>query len=415
MANRLDTTTSFLDTDMYKLTMGQFAFHRYNDTPVKYAFKNRTTDVLLADKIEERELRGELDRIQYLAPTQRELEYLATLKNGDEPMFKDDYLGFIDGIQLPGYDLRREDGQFKFEVLGPWGKGIYWETPALATFNSLYYRALMKDMAPGDTQDLEIEGRKRLEDKIATLKENPDVRFMEFGTRRRFSQGWQDEVVKTLKNQAPENMVGTSNVYLAMKHGLTPMGTNAHEMDMVMSGIYHGSGQEIMESHNRFLEEWYSEYGEGLSIALTDTYGSDFFFKDMTREQAAKWKGLRQDSGDPAEFARRQIEFYEERGIDPKTKIFVPSDGLNVDKIVALENEFGSRINTVAGWGTNLTNDLGLGSLSLVMKAVESNGHGTVKLSDNFAKSTGEPDDVERFKRIFDYDDSKYGAEVCVY
>lgn len=409
------TTRSFLDTDMYKLTMGQFAFHRYNDVPVKYAFKNRTKGVCLADVIDERELRHELDRIQYTAPTARELDYLASRKNNGEQLFKDDYLNFLDGIVLPDYNLKIVDGDFSFETRGPWGSGIYWETPGLATFNTLYFRSLMRDMNPKQIADMNREGINRLEKKIEILGENPSSKFMEFGTRRRLSYEHQENVVKELQSKVPGNMLGTSNVYLAMTLGLTPMGTNAHEMDMVMSGIMHDSDDEIRASHNQMLEEWWSEYGPGLSIALTDTYGSDFFFRDMTDKQANDWMGLRQDSGDPAAFARTQLEFYRARGIDPREKIFIPSDGLNVHKVVGLENEFGAQIPTISGWGTNLTNDVGLRPLSLVMKAVESNGHGTVKLSDNPAKATGTPEDIARFKKIFDYDDSKYTTEECVY
>jgi len=415
MENIEPTTRSFLDTDMYKLTMGQFAFHRYPDVPVKYAFKNRTKGVNLSEVIDEKELRHELDRVQYTAPTTNELDYLASRRINGEQLFKNDYLNFLDGIKLPGYDLSIVDGDFKFETEGPWAKGIYWETPALATFNALYYRALMKDMAPEKIEVFRAEGLKNLEKKIRILEQNPYVRFMEFGTRRRFSPEWQEEVTAILKNRVPVNMTGTSNVYLAMKLGIDPRGTLAHEMDMVMSGIMHGSDEEIRASHNQMLNEWYDEYGPALSIALTDTYGTDFFFKDLTDKQAREWKGFRQDSGDPALFARKQIEFYEARDIDPKTKIFVPSDGLNVDKIINLHNGYANEIPTVAGWGTNLTNDLGLKPLSLVMKAVESNGHGTVKLSDNPAKATGKPEDIARFKRIFEYDDTKYAAEECKY
>ncbi len=247
------------------------------------------------------------------------------------------------------------------------------------------------------------------------LDQNPYARFMEFGTRRRFSHAWQDYVIGSLKQKVPRNMCGTSNLYFAKKYGLEPKGTQAHETYMIMSGIMHENDDAIRASHNQVLQEWWDEYGEGLSIALTDTYGTDFFFRDMTDKQAKDWKGLRQDSGNPAEFARKQIEFYKSKGIDPKTKLFVPSDGLDVNTIVGLNNEFGSEIKNFAGWGTNLTNDLGLKPLSLVVKAVESNGHGTVKLSDNPAKAMGKPEDIARFIRIFEYDPNKYTKEECKY
>jgi nicotinate phosphoribosyltransferase len=163
------------------------------------------------------------------------------------------------------------------------------------------------------------------------------------------------------------------------------------------------------------LAEWWDEYGHDLSIALTDTYGSDFFFKDMTREQALQWKGLRQDSGDAIAFGNKQERFYKEKGIDPRGKLFVPSDGLCLETITDIQSKYRGRMLPVYGWGTNLTNDLGLASLSIVVKAVESNGFGTVKLSDNPAKAMGKPKDVARFMRIFEYDPTKYEYVRCRY
>jgi nicotinate phosphoribosyltransferase len=407
---------SFLDLDHYKLTMGQFAFHRYPNVPVKYASTNRTKSVRLAEIIEEEDYRRELDHVQDLKPTPEELAYLRTLKNNGEALFKDDYLDFLANIKIPGYKLTKEDGQFKTEFPGPWSKAIYWETLDLSIKNELYYRALMKNLSPEQRQAVYQEGVKRLEGKINLFNENPLVRFIEFGTRRRFSQAWQEYVVRKMKQGLEHNqMIGTSNVNLARTYGLAPKGTMAHETFMIMSGIMHSSDEEIRASHNQVLREWWDEYGVDLSIALTDTYGSEFFFKDMTLEQARNWKGLRQDSGNPRSFANQQLGFYERFEIDPKTKLFVPSDGLDEKKIVGLTNEFTKRIPTVAGYGTNATNDLGLKSLSLVVKAVESCGHGTVKLTDNPAKGMGEQEDVQRFRRIFEYDPRKYTLEECRY
>ena len=186
------------------------------------------------------------------------------------------------------------------------------------------------------------------------------------------------------------------------------MGTNAHEEDMAMSGIMHGSDDEIRNSHQKVLQEWWEEYGWALSIALTDTYGTDFFFRDMTYEQARDWKGLRQDSGDPFKFGDKAIAFYQQHGIDPREKLLVFSDGLDVDTIIRLADYFAGRIKVTFGWGTNLTNDLGFPAISIIIKLLESNGYGTVKLSDNLAKAMGKPEDIERFKRIFGYTGTTY-------
>ena len=173
-------------------------------------------------------------------------------------------------------------------------------------------------------------------------------------------------------------------------------------MEMVFSGIFHGSNEQIRASHNKVFEIWWDEYGEALSIALTDTYGADFFLRNFSLDQARVWRGLRHDSGDPFEFGEKAITFYERLGIDPKTKQLVFSDGLEVEPMLWLVDRFDGRIQVLFGWGTNLTNDVGFRPLSLVVKAVRSCGYGTVKLSDNLDKAIGSAADVQRFMRIFE-------------
>ncbi len=252
-------------------------------------------------------------------------------------------------------------------------------------------------------------GKTKLAQKIEVLKQQQSpITFADFGARRRFSREWQYYVVKVLAEELPDQLLGTSNTKIAMDYGLLPIGTSAHEMDMVMSGIMHGSEEEVRASHNQTLQDWWDQYGWGLSIALTDTYGTDFFFRDMTPEQARNWKGLRQDSGDPFEFGEKAIRFYKSHGIDPGERLVIFSDGLDVTTIINLAAHFRGRIKVSFGWGTNLTNDLGFPTLSLVIKTVEANGYGLVKLSDNLAKAIGKPEDIERFKKIFGHTITTY-------
>jgi nicotinate phosphoribosyltransferase len=417
------TTRSFLDTDMYKATMGQYVFHQHPNVEVVYRSKNRTKGILLAEVIDEGEFRHELDRIQDLRPTTEELDYMANRKiNGNEFLFKDDYLAFLANIRLSDYKLLNEEGNYVIETKGLWKNDIYWETPALATKNSLYYRALGRMLTQEQRESIMIEGDRRLEEKIKILEQNPEVLFMEFGTRRRHSYEHQEKVMKKLMERVPGNMIGTSNVYLAMKLGLEPKGTMAHETFMVRAAMMADTDEGLRASHGMVLDEWYKEYGKGLSIFLTDTFGTEFFFEDMTQKQAEDGIGLRQDSGNPWAFKRRQIEFYEGRGIDPIQKAFVPSDGLDMGKLVSIHNADQNKIGQVGGVGTNLTNDFGevpflpgFKPLSLVMKAVEANGRPTVKLSDNPAKATGPAEEVARYQRVFGYDPTKYEFEECVY
>lgn len=407
--------SSLSDLDFYKLTMGQMVFNRHKDVPVKYALKNRTKGVCLAEHIKEVDLMDELDHVRDLIRFgNSELHFLRGTNEYSERMFKEPYLDFLRNLKLPVYALKIVDGDYCLEFSGSWSEAIYWETIALSIVNELYYRSLMRNLSRFQRKAIFAEGTVRLAKKIEVLKKRPDITFSEFGTRRRFSGPWQDYVVEALANElSPRQFLGTSNVYLADKYSLLPMGTAAHELYMVYSGIYHANEVEIFSSHNRVLQDWWQEYGWGLSIALTDTYGSDFFFRDMTAEQAKDWKGLRHDSRDPLSFGEKAIKFYQQHSIDPREKIIVFSDGLDLDTIIKIADRFRGRIKVTFGWGTNLTNDLGFKSLSLIVKAVESCGHGTVKLSDNLAKAMGDPADILMWKRLAKYGVSNF--EECKY
>ncbi len=404
---------SLLDVDFYKFTMGHWVFKHYPNVPVRYAFKNRTAQVRLADYIDEAALPRELDQARTLRVNASELHYLRGTNEYGDRLFSEDYLKFLSELRLPPYELTRADGTYTLEFPGVWCEAIYWETLALSIINELYYRALMQPLSAFEREVVRATGTLRLAEKINILRARPDLTFSDFGTRRRFSRSWQDYVVGVLAQAIPGQLLGTSNTAMAMQYGLLPMGTMAHEMFMVMAGIRAESDTSIRASHNRVLQAWWEEYGAGLSTALTDTYGSDFFFRDMTTAQARVWKGLRQDSGDPLAFGEKAIAFYERHGIDPRDKLIVFSDGLDLGTIVKLADHFAGRIRVSFGWGTNLTNDLGFEALSLVIKVIEANGHRTVKLSDNLAKATGEAPDIERFKRIFGHTVTTF--EACKY
>lgn len=405
--------TSLLDIDFYKFTMGQLVFHRYSDVPVRYALKNRTSGVRLANFVSEEDLRRELDYVRTLRFNNSELHYLRGTNEYGERMFAEDYLEFLKNLRLPPYHLKVIDGVLILEFPGEWSEAIYWETIALSIVSELYYRAKMAQLSRFGQDNVYAVGKCLLGEKIKRIRANPSIRVSDFGTRRRFEREWQDYEVGVLKEEVPEQFLGTSNVELAMKHGVVPMGTSAHERDMAIAAILHSRGEDIRLAQNIALEEWWAEYGWGLSIALTDTWGTDFFFSQMTTEQARAWKGLRQDSGDPFAFAQKAIRFYKDKGIDPRDKLLIFSDGLDIDTIVKLQSRFSRRINVGFGWGTNLTNDLGFKPLSLVVKLVEANGQGTVKLSDNLAKAIGEPEDIEYYKRELGYTGNTF--EECRY
>ncbi len=396
---------SLLDSDFYKFTMGQVVYLRFRDVPVKYALENRSTSVALADFIDEAELRAQLDHLRALRVSPAEIEYLRQqTDSAGQRIFVEAYLDFLERVQLCDYRLERFNGDYRLEFMGPWSAGIYWETPALAILSEMFARSFLARQT-ADEAAVWAEGDARLRRKIEILKKHPEITFSDFGARRRFSRAWHDHVVETLSRELPKQFKGTSDVFLAQKHGVYPIGTFGHEMFMGMSGAMHASDDEILRSHNEVLKLWWQQYGAGGAVALTDNYGSEFFFRDMTAEQARQWKGLRQDSGDPMEFGERAIQFYRRHGIDPREKLIVFSDGLDLPTILDLSKRFQGRIQTTFGWGTDLTNDLGWKPPQIVIKLVESCGHGTVKLSDNLAKVTGSPEDVKRFMRIFEYPD----------
>ena len=393
--------SSLLDVDFYKFTMGQLVYLRHRGVQVKYGLENRTSSVRLGEHIDIVQLREELDHVRRLRFNNSELHDLRGTNEYGDRMFKESYLEFLRELTLPDYEVEVVDGRIRLEFRGSWAESIYWETLALSIVNELYYREMMKPLSRFERDLVFAEGRSRLARKIARIREVPALDFADFGTRRRFSRRWQYYIDECLAEELPHQFAGTSGTDSAMRAGLVPMGTSAHELYMVMSGIMHASDESIRQSHRRVLDEWWDQYGWGLSVALTDTYGSDFFFSDMTPEQARNWKGLRHDSGDSFDFAERAIAFYRDHGIDPREKLLIFSDGLELDSILELHRRYHDRIKVSFGWGTNLTNDLGFEPISIVIKAVEANGHRTVKLSDNLAKSTGAPEDIERFRRIF--------------
>lgn len=402
-------SVSLLDDDFYKFLMGQMTFHRHPLNPTEWESFNRTKTEKIADTVKVDDLEKEFDSARKLKCNKTELHYLRGTNEYSERMFKEDYLSFLENFQLGPYHLNKVDREYKVRVTGPWSETTYWEIHNLAIQNELRARAFLKKLSRFERHAVFAEGVRRLHGKIRKLKENPGLTFIEFGTRRRFLRAWQEYVVRTLKEELSEKQfLGTSNTYLAMQYGLLPMGTCAHEEDQGYVGIFYDSDQDIRDSLIRMRKDWWDEYGWSLSISLTDTFGSDYFFNYMPAEIARDWKGNRQDSGDPFQWTDKDLAFYLKHKVDSRNKMAVYSDGLDVDLMIDIHGYVAGRLRDTYGWGTNLTNDLGIPALSLIMKLMKSNGHRTPKLSDNLAKALGRPEDVERFKRIFGYTKTEY-------
>lgn len=382
--------------DFYKPTMSQVCFEKHPKTEVAFTFKNRDKSKL-AKYINVSELKTRLDTHKSGWDTD-EVDRLGSLTHQDgKAVFSADYLEYLADASLPKVNVSVDkDGDIAVNSTGEWPLVTFWETVVMSEVNELYFKNMIQQEEL-DIFDLYDEGNRRLDKKIQLLRSRPDIKFADFGTRRRFSYMWQNHVIGRLLEECPENIVGTSNVYLANKFDIAPVGTFAHEMPMVYAGLADKEGRNPLDGHNEMLRDWVEAYGENLSVALTDTFGSEYFFTDFTPEQGEHWKSLRHDSGDPTTFGNMVINFYKQNKINPLEKTIVFSDGLDIETIVALADTFKDRIGVVFGWGTTLTNDLGLKTNNVVMKATMADGFRTVKLSDDADKHTGPADKINQY------------------
>lgn len=395
---------SLLDLDYYKITMMYYAYKYYFDTIVQYKMVNRSrTKYRILDYVSIEEIETALNDCKKLSFTSSDIEYIKSLDK-----FDSNFINYLKNYKLGDnfkiMQVTEIDGDVSVTIEGRWVDTILWETIVLSTINELYY-INKYNYNQVDVSNIALE---RLREKMKKLTDYPNIQYMEFGTRRRFSFDIQNTLL-TNRHLFKGNLVGTSNVKLAKEYNLKPLGTNAHELYMIMSGIHSESDDDIRNSHSLTLKKWHELFGYDLSIALSDTFGTDFFLKDF-KKYALLYKGIRQDSGSPYEFADKVIEFYKENNINPLDKVIVFSDGLDVDLIIDLYIKYSDKIQVMFGWGTNLTNDLGYETLSLVMKATKVIGVNftpknfeLVKLSDNINKATGSTDSIERFKKIFEY------------
>lgn len=385
MCMATDLIASRLDNDFYNFTMGQLAWRYYGDVEVSYRLINRGDFNLTTINLGH--LVSEVQRVRALAFQPDELMYLKSLG-----MFSADYLDFLaTEHQLPPVRLVIEDGKLNINYTGRWADAIFWETPLLAMLSSLgmTVKVGQLDAAVGYTRDKNFD---RLITKIDLLNANPDVKVMEFGTRRRRNLANHRYVLQMLASWAPKNLLGTSNVHFARMFGIKPLGTMAHQMFMVETAL--GNNDDVAESTDVVLslfEMMYEDHPELLTY-LPDTYGTDAGLHCFGEERARRWSGVRQDSGNATEIVEKILSWYREHGIDPTEKTVIPSDGLTVAEAVSLYNQFNGQCKMVFGIGTSLTNDCGVDPLNIVIKPETANGMPCVKLSDTPGKVTGDAD-----------------------
>ena len=383
--------TSLLDTDLYKFTMMQVVLHHFPAAQVEYRFRCRNAGVDLSPFVEE--IEEEIRGLCELRFAREELDYLRGWR-----FFKSDYVDllglfnldqrFITVARVPG-----SPREIDITIKGPWLHTILFEVPVLAIVSEVYNR----NVHPQPDLD---EGRRRLAAKIAqanTVRDS-EFRIADYGTRRRFSRAWQDEVVRTLKAGLGAHFVGTSNVRMAMDHGLTPLGTMAHEYLQACQAV----GPRLRDSQVFAFNMWAREYRGDLGIALSDVCGMDAFLRDFDLFFCKLFDGVRHDSGDPFEWGEKLIAHYEKMRIDPMTKTMVFSDSLNIPLAIRLFEYFRGRVRTSFGIGTNLSNDMGYEPLQIVIKMTRCNGQPVAKISDEPSKAMDyDPSYVAYLREVF--------------
>ena len=377
--------TSLLDTDLYKFTMMQVVLHQFPGAEVEYRFKCRNA-ANLAPYVSE--IREEIRGLCGLRFQDAELAYLKAMR-----FIKPDFIDFLGIFKLNEKYVTvtaLPTGEIDVSIKGPWLHTILFEIPVLSIINEVYFRNTQKQ------PDL-MEGRTRLSTKIAQLQTDglQDLKIADYGTRRRFGKSWHEEVLRTLASKLKTvssqsgtagvlgQFAGTSNVLFAMKLGLTPLGTMAHEYLQACQAL----GPRLRDSQVFGFESWAKEYRGDLGIALSDVYGMSAFLRDFDMYFCKLFDGARQDSGDPFEWGERMIAHYLKNRVDPKTKTLIFSDGLTVPSTIELYKQFKGRCQLAFGIGTNLTNDLGYEPLQIVIKMIRCNGQPVAKLSDTPSKN----------------------------
>jgi len=375
---------SLCDIDLYKISMMQFAFHQFPDSVVAYDFKCRNAEVDLTPIMPE--VRLQVDFLSHLRFTEDELTFLHNYGGVAGGVFKDDFIKYLRTFKLNPDQVkiyRDEDNQMAIKVEGLWTETILYEIFVLAIVNESYFKMTQ----PYADKNL---GLMKLYNKIDQMKHSViPFQFMEFGTRRRYSQRWQESVIRVLRDNAAHYLMGTSNVDIGRRLGVKVLGTQAHELFSFHQSI------SYEKCHQLTLDNWKKEYGSTFMIALSDIYGTDAFLKDFSPENVKHYNGLRHDSGDPVVWVNKVLDFYKSKGVDPMSKIVIFSDGLTIEGALKLNDYCFNKIKVAFGIGTSITNDFDFKALNIVMKMTKANDKPVVKISDQPSKAIGDKKVIE--------------------
>ena len=371
---------SLLDTDLYKFNMDQVIFHKHTDLNGEYHFKCRNEDVRFTREMLE-EINDQIDFLCNLRFTREELDYLRSIR-----FIKNDYVEFLrlwHPIREYVTTGLSEDGTLSVVVKGPLFSAMQFEIYLLEIINEVYFRMSF------DYEVLRASAGERLNQKLEAFKNGTyTFRFAEFGCRRRLSREWEDVVVRRLVTET-ENCVGTSNVYLAKKYNIMPIGTYAHEFVQMYQGI---DSIPLAYTNHYAMSDWYDEYRGDNGTALTDTITTDLFLLDFNHSMVNNYSGVRHDSGDPYIWAEKILSHYEKYGIDTHTKQLLFSDNLDFDRAQKLYDHFRSRAKVSFGIGTFCSNDTCQPPLNIVIKLQYVNGRPVAKLSDTEEKAMCDDD-----------------------
>jgi len=389
---------SLLETDMYKFSMGQTIFHQFTSYKTTWTFKCRNKDVHFTDEMVE-EIKEQVQAFCQLRFTEEELEYLDNIT-----WIKGTYVDFL-RLWQPRYEeftiTTDAPCGLAIDAAGTWLNTSMYEIPVLAIVNEVYFRMAY------DYDVLLRQFKRRLDEKVRLLEEDTYrlSDFSEFGLRRRLSAEAQEMAVKALAEvelPADSHFIGTSNVYLAKKFNLKPVGTMAHEWIMCTGQGNHKHNPAY--SNWYALDAWVKEYGILNGIALTDTITTDCFLRDFQLTYATLFSGVRHDSGDPYEWGDKMIAHYNSLGINPRTKTLLFSDSLDFERATALYDYFKDKAKVAFGIGTFISNDTDEEALNIVMKTTKCNGMDVAKISDVAGKGMCKnPDYVDYLNRCIDY------------
>lgn len=382
---------SILDNDFYKFTMQNAVVNLFPRAKAKYALINRGQHQFPPGFGEL--LQNALTELARLQLTKSEKEFLSKKC----PYLPPTYLDFLQGFRYdPDEVTIIQDGtNLSVTIEGYWYRTILWEVPILFLICELYYEANHLNRISNE-QVAEIA-----KNKILKYREL-GITIADFGTRRRHSYEVQKITVESLLKNGADCFIGTSNVHLAMLLNTKPIGTHAHEWFM-----FHAAKFGFKMANSLALENWVIIYRGDLGIALSDTYTSEVFFHQFDRKFSKLFDGVRHDSSDPIEFAKKTIAHYKNYGIDPLSKTIIFSDSLDYEKVKNIAEFCRGKIGFSFGVGTNFTNDVGLQPLNIVLKmtnALPEEGVWTpvIKLSDEKGKYTGDLNAIALAKKVLE-------------